>query len=638
MTHHRTSGDSRLFSLANLEVSKELRVQFFVALVWDQLDSSVTAAATTLLDRLRLHRPDWIIALKESGVAVACSPIGSRQGERHENAYVLPNGRGVALGTLFPRSYADSAESLSNVVPEISFSEDEAELIVSSRGQHLIEKYWGGYIAILSPNRSAERLVFRDPSGFIPCHHTRIDGVDVYFVNIADVEPLANIERSVNERFLRSYLLLSTIAVRDTGIDGIDAMLPGECVAHINGSQRRWFLWNPLEIAAKSPILDQREAIELTRRTVTACTHAWASRFDGITLFLSGGLDSSILANCLVTAPSRPAVLCQNFYASNPNSDERPYARMVAEHAALRLTEETTDVAFDLTPITRFPRSLLPAGTLIDKQYWDRESLRQRALGYSATFAGHGGDELFYRGGPLPGAVDHAWMHGITRRLFSVALDDSVLDQVSIWSTLKLVNRYGIRKQPWLMNRGLRGSHLPLLTAEFREAAISDADIWHPLYRSTPAIPPAKYFQASLISHSTSGGYFPAGGPQALQEISPLLSQPLMELSLRIPTYLLRSGGRDRSIARQAFASQLPTQIATRKTKAFADAQTAGLIKHNIEFVRETLLDGQLVKNRIVDRAKLESAISGELTTLQTDADELARYLTVEAWWQRWAA
>src|SRR6202007_2214999 len=46
--------------------------------------------------------------------------------------------------------------------------------------------------------------------------------------------------------------------------------------------------------------------------------------------------------------------------------------------------------------------------------------------------------------------------------------------------------------------------------------------------------------------------------------VHPLISQPRMECSLRIPSYVLASGGTDRGLARQAFAEKIPAAIAAR--------------------------------------------------------------------------
>src|SRR3546814_18425449 len=53
----------------------------------------------------------------------------------------------------------------------------------------------------------------------------------------------------------------------------------------------------------------------------------------------------------------------------------------------------------------------------------------------------------------------------------------------------------------------------------------------------------------------------------AAPQITPLLSQPIVELCLSIPTWQWVRGGRDRAVARAAVADLLPALIAQRRTK-----------------------------------------------------------------------
>jgi asparagine synthase (glutamine-hydrolysing) len=86
----------------------------------------------------------------------------------------------------------------------------------------------------------------------------------------------------------------------------------------------------------------------------------------------------------------------------------------------------------------------------------------------------------------------------------------------------------------------------------------------------------------------------------------PLLSQPLMEVCLQIPTYLLVRGGRERGLARQAFADRLPPQIVRRRDKGSIVSHATEMIRQSEEFLRELLLGGVLAGAGIVDRSDLE--------------------------------
>ena len=54
---------------------------------------------------------------------------------------------------------------------------------------------------------------------------------------------------------------------------------------------------------------------------------------------LSGGLDSSIVAGCLGRASTQPRIACYTYFNPHGRSDERPWARLAAEHAGFEHLE-----------------------------------------------------------------------------------------------------------------------------------------------------------------------------------------------------------------------------------------------------------------------------------------------------------
>src|SRR3546814_19695893 len=101
---------------------------------------------------------------------------------------------------------------------------DEARAIVATRGQALLNRYWGGYVA-LTIGDDATLSVVRDPSGMMPCYVRRTpDGA----ILARDMPALA--ERAqvavANGALARTFAGIAPIGHR-TGIRGVEAMLPG---------------------------------------------------------------------------------------------------------------------------------------------------------------------------------------------------------------------------------------------------------------------------------------------------------------------------------------------------------------------------------------------------------------------------
>jgi hypothetical protein len=89
-------------------------------------------------------------------------------------------------------------------------------------------------------------------------------------------------------------------------------------------------------------------------------------------------------------------------------------------------------------------------------------------------------------------------------------------------------------------------------------------------------------------------------------------------------------------VARDAFELDLPREIILRTWKGAADRHFQALLTHNIDFVRELLMDGALVKQRILDRGKLEEYLSGGPTRHASHPTEVFGYVCTEAWLRQW--
>ena len=74
----------------------------------------------------------------------------------------------------------------------------------------------------------------------------------------------------------------------------------------------------------------------------------------------------------------------------------------------------------------------------------------------------------------------------------------------------------------------------------------------------------------------------------------PLLSQPVVEACLRVPSWMWIEGGRNRAVARSAFSGLLPQDVLNRRSKGTFMNYTFSAYARNKETVRDFLLDGRL--------------------------------------------
>lgn len=127
-------------------------------------------------------------------------------------------------------------------------------------------------------------------------------------------------------------------------------------------------------------------------------------------------------------------------------------------------------------------------------------------------------------------------------------------------------------------------------------------------------------------------------GPGWPPSVQPLLSQPVTELCLSIPSWRWIAGGRNRSVARMAFASSLPETLLNRRTKGGPDAFSIEALESNRGQISEMLGDGVLARNRLIQPGRVSAALGGDRAIQPPTNIHLIRLIAAEAWVRSWTA
>ena len=538
----------------------------------------------------------------------------------------------MIFGRLFERKYVDSDGVDSNQPENVVFDDASGRKMAADAGDTLRDNYWGRYVAFIRDARTRRQWVLRDPTGRLHCQSTQVHGLTIYFERLADLEALESVPLSINRHFLAGMVVFRNILSGETAYDNVSTVLPGERVEHGTTGAKKSFYWNALALADSNDCIQPRAAQQETRRIVTSTVHAWASCYDCLALQLSGGLDSSIVAACLATAPSKPEIVAINTCLDVETADERVFAREVAGRCGFELVENhaSSSRMIDLSP--RPERSVVPDPIDSGLAGWAEVCQLLNSKGCFGHFRGDGGDELFYRGGPLPDAVDHAFHHGFTKRLWSIAMNDAVIGRTSIWEALRLTVLHGVLRRPyeWRKHRSSHGASL--FTPEILRDVLDDETHWHPLFRSQESFAPAKMLQAYSLLPYTMRTYTPPAVRDPPVVIQPLLSQPHMEFALRTPLHVLRTGARDRSLARAAFEDIVPSKVIHRRYKGLHTVATVRMVSEVMREAHALLMDGYLVKEGILDRTAVESLLARDGATAMPIAGVLEWCLEAEVW------
>lgn len=607
----------------------------YLALFWNAASPGSAAAAGRLDRRLAETTPGMTALLFGSGLTVyTTAPSPGLQ------AYPLSSGRGVILGRVFRRGTEDEAIPLPDV-----FDSGLTELVCTRGGRGLLEHFWGQYVAFLHDRSSGETQIIRDPSGAIPCYLSSHAEVGAAFSHLQDHASLNPGTLSINWRFVIAKLIHPEPRSWETGLNEVTAVRPGEG-ATISGSReiRRDYHWGIVATAASTCVDDIEAAAAAASRCIRQCVSAWASTFDGVLLLLSGGLDSSIVLACLLQAPSRPRVTCLSYFDRSVGGDERAYARCAVNHAPeragalLELIEQERDpcntqlrFALDM-PLS--PAPVLCFGLLCTRQTEGRIAREKSPL----FFTGLAGDAVFYRCRDASSAIDYVYHHGLGRRFARVALD-AAYGEDSLWTVAASAIWHGLLSRhadsPFFQPR-----EMPLLPADVLEAHMPHIERYcTPAWASSArtealrAISPSKLRHidrmASCIWHFRD----PLESPGGPYWFAPLASQPVIELFSRIPLYVLTAGGEDRAVARRAFAGDLPAPLLARRTKGLQSRFHAEVLRQNIDLIRTIMLDGVLVKERLLDRPRVERLLTRtDCERAPELSDLVSTYIDVEIW------
>lgn len=600
----------------------------FVAFVWNPLHEEACAQARELTEQLRVATPDLDCVLDQAGTRVYCAGLAGGS----TSLYRLPLNAGVLLGVLFEGYPADGT-----VRRKAQFSARETDELLQSQGAILTEEYWGRYVAVLPDTPAGTTRVIRSPTGEIACLHTRQGAVHVFFSSIPDITGL-RLRFSIDWEYVAAYLSTTMLEGSRTGLNEVSRLLHGECMSISADVVQRRYYWHPARFAAQR-LEDPTEAATALRQAAKQCVHAWASCYPAVLQLLSGGLDSSIVLGCLADAPTRPKITCLNYRnARDRCTDERNYARLAAGRAGCPLVEHEWEAHYSLDSITHLPRRESPYNSVFEVGLAHVQSKIAREHGAAACFAGTGGDQIFYQNGGRLSCADYIQLHGLSSAAFGIALDAARMEGVAVWPLFwKAMRDARTRSRENLLSSGDTGLG-GLVRTDLKRTMEERYMFVHPWLSDTSQLPLGKYWQivgmCASLEDDLHGPSAQAGDPENL---SPLMSQPLIELCLRIPTYVLTHRGIDRALARRAFQDDVPPEILRRCSKAVVFDYAKGLVAANRDLARDLLSGGLLIKERVLDERKTAEAIAASGPAASIHAIEILSCMTAEAWASQWA-
>ena len=481
---------------------------------------------------------------------------------------------------------------------------------------------WGSYVAFLQDRRGS--YAFRDPSGALPLHIARFEHLE--FASTAITPSLlrkAGLSWRIDHAAVAKLLANPPAAGYLSAIAEVEIVVPGRLVS-LNGRRDCHTVWSPGAVARRrrelpADALSDKLDDVLTRLTKKATT--------GVEL--SGGFDSSVVFSSLAKLDLAPKPF--NFATVGKGGDEVHFARDVAARWGLPLrtyssgTELPSYCTFDAAD-----HGVQPILHGLDSVFAKARQDMINAECLDQVMTGQGGDALFFRLPTRLVAADRRREMGLSSLFARSIVDDARRVNGSIWSVL--TTAFGRRtgddrpQLEWTM------SHL-LGTAATEH--LSGPQPRHPWLEDCDDLPPAKVFHLMMLSHCQlfHGGRLFA---PTVPVIHPLLTQPLVEMTIACPTYLLQRGPTDRGLAREAFRDRLPHSVLHRRSKGEASDHYARAVLDNVDWLKCHLLEGRLRDARLLNAVAIEQATKPNEMRLGTDYRAFVQYASIESWMRYW--
>ena len=456
------------------------------------------------------------------------------------------------------------------------------------------------------------------------------------------IHPL--IGRQMDEAAITSYCTIGYIPAPASAWKAIRKVPPAHrIVVDEDFACQRY--WEPA-IAAITRL--QPEAQEVVRETVSETVKSLMVADVPLGALLSGGIDSSIVAAIMARAAGRAGGV-RTFTAGfeDADYDERPAARIVADHCRTEHTELLVSIKAD---------GLVDAIVdLYDEPFGDSSALPTwqicRATRQYVTVAlvGDGGDEVFagydrYRALWAAGRMAPAGF--LLSRLLATVLgpfaahDERNRARRFVRFTDCLTEPFA--RQYFNYRSLFTPQDLPrLFTEEFASRVDLDGpfqwfcDLYEEGNLEEEVQRAQRHDMLTYLPDDLLVKTDIASMASSLELRAPLLERRVVDLGLSLPTELKLNWRRGKAILRQAFKDMLPRETLSRPKRGFAVPLDKWLRGELLQDLRETLLDGALYRHGIFRREAIAGLINDHFARRGDHRHRLWALLVLAKWLSR---
>lgn len=479
-------------------------------------------------------------------------------------------------------------------------------------------------------------VLARDPMGKKPLYLATPEFFEgpprlAFASELSALERLPGARRQVDARALARYFAFDFVPDPDCIYQGVLKVPPGTQVVLPLDDPEAWRkpllraeVYRPLSFSRVTPAPSHADRVVELRRAISAAVEKRLVADVPVGVFLSGGLDSSLVAALATQATAHLQTFCIAF--REKSYDESPWARRVAAHLGSHHHEQLFDERALLDVLPQLGEHLAEpfADHSILPTYLLARFARSRV---TVALGGDGGDELFLGyptfvaealrprlfdrlAGPLSPLLAGARR---AARLLPVSHADLALDA-------KLQRAFDGAVEPRPLRRhqrfltGATDARLRALFSPAAQAELGPTDLLAPLdaLEDEAARAGARdVFDVLQVGYART--YLAAGVLQkvdrasmavSLEARAPLLDAAVVDLALALPSSdkLVRPGT-TKAILKEVATGLLPDEVIHRRKKGFGAPVAAWLCGPLAPLLREQLSPAALADDGLLDAA-----------------------------------
>jgi asparagine synthase (glutamine-hydrolysing) len=259
-------------------------------------------------------------------------------------------------------------------------------------GTGMVARLEGMFAFGLYDRQTRTLLLARDRFGEKPLLVAETDGGVAFASELAPLAALGLCRRGIDVEALGGYLVLNYVPGQRTLANGIRRVAPGEWQLYgAHGLERHARYWSPAEIVGTTEHVREGDLVdELQRRVDDAVRLALRSDVP-VGVFLSGGVDSSVIAESAARLGNLEAAFCVDF--ADEGFSEWPRASQVASKLKIELVRVPihADVLGEFLDVTRHLDDPLADSSAM--AVWTVARAASQRL--KVVLSGDGGDEIF---------------------------------------------------------------------------------------------------------------------------------------------------------------------------------------------------------------------------------------------------